>query len=197
MAYSYFDLSEVVEQFDLTLEERGFFKDDRLPPSDFFNKALERNLNWAIAVDTEQARREGLTREILMELREQCDRSISVFSGREFNVDLERGLSGYCDFLISLSPIQTVITQPVAVIVEPKKNDLGAGLGQCAAVMVGAQLFNNRKGIMHRAIYGAVSTGITWRFLKLEGSTLVLDIDEYSLLPPDRILGFLKQAVSN
>lgn len=99
--YFYFDLSEVVEQFDLTLEERGFFKDDRLPPSDFFNKALEHNLNWAIAVDTEQARREGLTREILMELREQCDRSISVFSGREFNVDLERGLSGDCDFLIS------------------------------------------------------------------------------------------------
>ena len=34
--------------------------------------------------------------------------SISVFSGEEFNVDVEAGLNGVCDFLISRSPEQLI-----------------------------------------------------------------------------------------
>ncbi|MBC6478515.1 MAG: hypothetical protein GDA56_12760 [Hormoscilla sp. GM7CHS1pb] len=38
---------------------------------------------------------------ILIELKKQlCDR-ISLFSGREFNLESEKGLNGFCDFIIS------------------------------------------------------------------------------------------------
>lgn len=35
--------------------------------------------------------------------------SISVFSGKEFNVNVEAGLNGVCDFLISRSPEQLMV----------------------------------------------------------------------------------------
>lgn len=49
---------------------------------------------------------------------------MSLFSGREFNVDAARGLSGYCDFLISRSPEQLVIESPVIALVEAKNDNI-------------------------------------------------------------------------
>ena len=44
--------------------------------------------------------------DVLVELREQLEHRISLFSGIDFNVDDESGLTGDCDFIISLSPVQ-------------------------------------------------------------------------------------------
>ena len=55
------------------------------------------------------------------------------FSGIEFNVDAENGLTGVCDFLVSLSPARFVLEAPVIILVEAKKDDLTVGLGQCVA----------------------------------------------------------------
>ncbi len=46
------------------------------------------------------------------------------------------------------------------------------GLGQCAAQMYAAHLFNEREGTPQAAIYGAVSTGTNWKFLKFQNNQI-------------------------
>lgn len=62
---------------------------------------------------------------------------------------------------------------------------------QCIAEMVAVQLFNQANQINIPTIYGAVSNGTQWRFLKLEGATVAIDLMDYALPPVDQILGFL------
>ena len=88
-------------------------------------------------------------------------------------------MSGICDFLISRSPEQILIEAPAIVIVEAKKADLKVGLGQCAAEMVAVQKFNEINNIPIATIYGSVSSGTAWRFLKLESKTLTIDLNDY------------------
>ena len=76
---------------------------------------------------------------MLLELRRIFDRKISFFSGIEFNIDKERGLNGFCDFLISCSPEQLFVKAPVIAIVEAKNENIMSGIGQCIAEMVAAQ----------------------------------------------------------
>jgi hypothetical protein len=40
-------------------------------------------------------------------------------------------------------------------------------------------------------VYGCVSSGILWRFLKLEGNVVTIDCEDYALKPIDRLLGIL------
>jgi hypothetical protein len=39
-------------------------------------------------------------------------------------------------------------------------------------------------------IYGSVSNGIQWQFLKLEQQTITIDLSVYPLPPVDQILSF-------
>jgi hypothetical protein len=71
------------------------------------------------------------------------------------------------------------------------------GLGQCIAEMVAAQLFNVSKGKAIPAIYGSVTSGRLWQFLKLEGRDVTIDVNEYQVTPVERILGILKWMVDN
>lgn len=194
MPYSQFTtLESAVEQFSLTVRETAqpFVNYVPVNPSPFLQAVLERELAWAIAVGTEKARSEALILQLLLEVREQLDRQIAVFSGREFNVDASRGLNGYCDYLISRAAQQSVITAPVAVVVEAKKGDLTFSLGQCAAEMLAAQTFNQQRERPIPKIYGAVTSGTIWQFLMLQGLELTIDLTEYSLPPVDTVLGLL------
>ena len=79
---------------------------------------------------------------ILGEILERSDQPSSLFSGTDFNVDLEQGLVGCCDFILSQSAEQVDIVAPVITIVEAKNESIRSGLGQCIAEMVAAQLLN-------------------------------------------------------
>lgn len=72
---------------------------------------------------------------ILIELKKIFYSQISLFSGREFNVDPEQGLTGFCDFLISKSASQLIIKAPVLIPVEAKNDNIQLDLGQCIAEM--------------------------------------------------------------
>ena len=74
---------------------------------------------------------------------------------------------------------------------EAKKEDLKPALGQCLAEMVAAQRFNQQKQQPIAAIYGTVTSGTAWRFLKLSGQTVSIDLADYPLPPVEQILGFL------
>ncbi|NMG09587.1 hypothetical protein [Brasilonema sp. UFV-L1] len=198
MAYSDFSLRKVSQDFKLTLTQGTFLCEYQLiSPSAYLAQFLEKSLPLAIALGTEKARSEMIICPILIEVREILQREISLFSGIDFTVDQSLGLNGVCDFVISRSPEQILISAPVAVIVEAKKDDLNAGLGQCIAEMVAAQRFNQQQDHPINSIYGAVTTGSLWRFLKLEAQSVTIDLTEYPVPPVERILGILVSLVSD
>ena len=59
------------------------------------------------------------------------------------------------------------------------------------AEMVAVQRFNAAKNRPVSVIYGSITSGTQWRFLKLEGNTVTIDLMDYPLPPVDEILGIL------
>ncbi|MDY6783331.1 MAG: hypothetical protein SW833_12445 [Cyanobacteriota bacterium] len=197
MAYSDFKLNKIIKTFNLILNENlDLFADTaEVEFGEILEFLLEENSVLAMDINTEKARSELLIAPILLELRRQVNYKISLFSGSEFNVEPAQGLNGTCDFLISLSPERLFISAPVVTLVEAKKEDIKGGLGQCVAEMLAAQLFNDREENNIPIIYGTVTSGTVWRFLKLEGKIVYIDRVEYYLRDIKKILGILLSAV--
>jgi hypothetical protein len=199
MAYSDFSLRKVKEQFELTLVEGVCFLPEitpLMPSTPYLQDVLQESLPLAISMGSEKARSELLISPVLFELRRLLDRKISFFSGEEFTVDQAAGLNGTCDFLLSRSPEQLLMEAPIVVIVEAKKDSIKGGWGQCIAEMVAAQRFNEGGSQEINTIYGTVTTGNIWTFLKLEGKQVTIDLNDYFLLPVERLLGILAWMMS-
>jgi len=198
MAYSNFQMVELLDRFGLTLHDRtGLFTDvPDLEPSDRLMADLLDNVPLAIAINTEKARSELLILPVLLELRRHFQRQISLFSGVEFSVDPEQGLTGFCDFLVSQDPEQLLIRSPVAIGVEAKNGNLASGLAQCTAELVAAQIFNQRAGNALSHVLGVVTTGTSWQFLRLVDRDLDIDLREYPIDRPAAILGILASAIN-
>lgn len=198
MAYSNFTLGTVRAEFQLEEVDTPelFSHSEPMAPSELLTAVLARNIPLATAIGTEKAKSEMIVADVLVELREQLEHRISLFSGIDFNVDDESGLTGVCDFIISLSPVQFGLEAPIIVLVEAKNDNLEVGLGQCVAEMVAAQRFNAEKKNEISRIYGATTTGVLWRFLKLEGQKLHIDMSVYQIERCDKVLGILASMVA-
>ena len=197
MAYSNFTFDSVREMFALeAVQAIGIFAEtEPVELSEYLATGLAKKAPLAVAIGTEKARSEMIVTDVLVELWEHFERRISLFSGIDFNVDEENGLVGVCDFVISLSPLQESLEAPLIVLVEAKNVDVKQGIGQCVAEMLAAQRFNAKKGNDIPRVYGASTTGTEWRFLKLEGQTLYLDMGVYSIDRCDKLLGILASMV--
>ena len=197
MAYSNFTLGAARKAFGLEeIDDTGIFADiEPIAPTELLTAILARKIPLATTIGTEKAKSEMIVADVLVELREQLDQRISLFSGIDFNVDAEAELTGVCDFVISLSPVQFDLEAPVITLVEAKNDNLEVGLGQCAAEMVAAQRFNAQEGNEIACIYGATTSGTEWRFLKLEGKKLYIDMTVYQIERCDKILGILASMV--
>ena len=193
MAYSNFTLSRVKADFGIVTDETQdiFAETTPIQPSDLLALILKDQLPLAGAINTEKARSELVIMPILMEVRRILDNKISIFSGSSFEVDPTQGLDGRCDFILSRSLEQYYIASPVLTIVEAKNESIPSGLGQCIATMIAARLFNQREGQPIDILYGAVTTGTDWKFLKLEGKIASIDINAYYIKELDKILGVL------
>ncbi|MEG4799935.1 hypothetical protein QUB63_08095 [Microcoleus sp. ARI1-B5] len=199
MAYSDFTIRKVKQDFGLTTVEGGRFlpEIDPIAPSPILAGLLADAIPWAIAVGTEKARSEVIIAPALLEVKRLLNRQVSVFSGTNFIVDIAAGLNGVCDFLISRSPEQFEIEAPAVMLVEAKRDNINSGLGQCIAEMVAAQRFNETNNNSISTIYGSVTSGTAWRFLKLEGQTVTIDVRDYPFPPVETILGMLVWMVQN
>ena len=71
-----------------------------------------------------------------------------------------------------------------------------SGLGQCVAEMYASSIFNEKEKLQLPAIYGAITTGSNWRFLKYKDNTAFIDLDEYPIENTSKIVGILVQMVS-
>lgn len=194
MSYSKFKtIAQVKAAFELTVIEGDRFLPQTEPvqPSATLQDYLHESLPLVATSGSEKARSEGIIYPVLIEVRRALNREVSVFSGEEFNVDESVGLNGVCDFLLTRSRQVLEIAAPAVVIVEAKKTDLKLGLGQCIAEMVAAQQFNEAQGESVATIYGVVSNGNQWQYLKLEETSVHIDLSIYPLPPVEVILGDL------
>ncbi|MBT9317177.1 hypothetical protein [Leptothoe spongobia] len=198
MSYNQFTIDSVGNALGVSIKDRtNLFRDiSPIAYSDFLKQALQDYSPIALAIGTEKSRSEFIIAPILFELKRQFTEQISLFSGREFNVDAAEGLTGYCDFLISQSPEQLFIQAPVVTVVEAKNDNIKSGFGQCVAEMVAAQRFNQRQENVIPAVYGVITTGSIWQFLRLQSTTVDIDLTEYFLNDVGKILGILKHCVA-
>jgi hypothetical protein len=195
MAYSDFTIPELKQKFQLTIDETtNLFA--HVPAVDLpmtLADILRRYLPLALNLNTEKARSELIIAPVLTEFKLLYRDQISLFSGIEFNIDEAAGLKGRCDYILARSPEQLVLTAPVCVLVEAKNENIIGGIPQCLAEMVAAQRFNLISGLpLTQIVYGIVTTGSLWRFLRLEGIAANVDSTEYAIQSPDKIFGILQ-----
>lgn len=196
MSYSDFKtIEQAVSILELTVEDipHLFSQVAPIEPSQRLKETLDESLDLASSISTEKARSELIITPILLEIRRTFNNQIGYFSGNTFNVDESKGLTGACDFILSASSNQSLVTAPVLTLVEAKNNDIRIGLGQCLAQMVAAQIFNGRKGMERQVVYGVVSTGTNWKFIMLENNVVKIDLTEYFITQINQILGILAE----
>jgi hypothetical protein len=198
VSYSDFTLDRVRKTFGLTISDQIdiFASVDEVECPPLLAQVLRENVPLALASNTEKSRSEMIIAPILIAVRKYLNNQISLFSGIDFTVDSAQGLNGNCDFIISRSPELLILNAPVVTIVEAKKENINAGLGQCVAEMLAAKLFNEREGNNIQTIYGTVTTGTNWKFLKLIGQVIEIDLGEYYINDIGKIIGILSNILT-
>ncbi len=196
MTYSDFAIEDLRRTFHLTVRDRPLFpQTGTIAPSDWLQQALKMGRDLAIL--SEKARSEFIVAPVLATCRELLENRIHVFSGITLNAAPERGLKGECDFILARTASSYVMQGPLMVIVEAKKNDMDVGLAQCAAEMIGARVYNEKDGKPVPVVYGCVTTGMTWQFLKLENDELIVDPNRFELGEIDRVLWMIVECVND
>lgn len=198
MPYSNFkSLDEIEQQFNLSITSADslFNETPEVAASQQLTDILAENVSLALNINTEKARSELIIAPVLVEVRRLLNRKVSLFSGLDFSVREELGLSGYCDFILSNSPDQVFLEAPVVCIVEAKNENIKSGYAQCIVEMLAAQIFNRQRNNPVNYILGVVTTGSNWKFLRLEENKLVIDFDEYLVNQVNKILGIVVEAL--
>ncbi len=173
MPYTDFTLENVETRLGLVGARGNLFPGlVPLPVPAWRPEQLARGQAFAAMV-SEKARSEFIVAPVLLACGESFPGELAIYSGQRLDVDSERGLSGECDYLLALTTPLPRLRGPLVAVLEAKRGDIELGLGQCAAQMVGVRLFNERAGV-GGPIYGAVTTGEAWQFLKLDGAALTL-----------------------
>jgi hypothetical protein len=197
VAFRDFTFPNVLVDLGLTLTEEDLFGSiEPLSLSAAFLQRMRAGADLGVALHNEKARSEFIIAPLLLELKFGLGQKVGVFSGVELDVDASRGLNGICDFVLTRSPRQTILTAPVLAVVEAKNDTLRNGLGQCIAATVAAREYNAMEKRPPAPVYGAMTRGTLWRFLRLDGSAVTLDAHEYQIAEPGRILAILSCIVA-
>lgn len=190
MPYSKFTLDLIEQRFGITNQVTTLFKDvQKVAPSEWLKNALQ--LAQELPIRSEKAKSESIVFPILVELRNKNDKYFTIHSGDSLNVDDKLELEGECDFILSKDSGTFNINFPIFQLLEAKKNDTEIGVPQCAAQMIGAKMFNEKKGIKLEKIYGCVTTGKDWLFMKLEDK-LYIDQKTYYTDNIEELLGIFQ-----
>lgn len=193
MAYSEYSLAQLESKFGIkNRQERLFRQVNEVEPSEKLKDAM--SLLEEIPTRSEKAKSELIVMPILLELRTRNNKFFTIYSGENLNADDENGLKGECDFILAKDIHTFDLNYPIIQIVEAKKNDIEIGVPQCAAQLVGAKIFNEKKGIHLEKLYGCVTTGDDWLFMVYEKDKgIVIDTRKYSLVKLSEILGVLQE----
>lgn len=195
MAYSDFTLETAIANLGVSTELTTLFPDlSSIPPPVWLEETLSKRT--PLALISEKSRSEFIVVPILMASRELSHEKLAIYSGQKLDVDPKKGLVGECDFILTLSPPILPLRSPIVTLVEAKKNDIEAGLGQCIAQMVAAQMFNQSASHAGIPIFGCVTTGEIWQFLKLSDSLISMDEKRYYLDNIGSILSVIQSIIA-
>lgn len=196
MAYSDFTFEAAMQKFDLHQKSISLFsQSESRTISDWLQRSLIHGKKLALSSGNEKARSEFIIAPIMIEIEQLFGNQFAIYSGKNLDADKENGLSGECDFIISKGEQTFTIQTPILAIVEAKKADIELGLGQCVAQMVGAKIINERQGKCD-VVYGCVTTGEDWQFMKLEDRIVYIDSDRYYINQVEKIVGCLQSILN-
>ena len=190
MGYGDFTFDYLLAEFHLTVVQAPLFVPaPRVEPTVWLRDTLQKGRG--VAFFSEKSRSEFIVAPVLLTCQELLKNACFLYSGVRLDIDPEKGLKGECDFILARTPPSPALRAPLLVVVEAKKNDIEDGLAQCAAQMVAARKFNEQHQEPVTAIYGCVTTGEAWQFLRLAGQELVVDADRYYITEVSAVLGIL------
>jgi hypothetical protein len=174
---------DLSKEFGISIVGDSFLPivDSILVPS-WLEHIIERGKGNLATMRTEKSISEALIAPVLMAVQEIFQDKITVFSGEPLATE---ELSGICDFLITKDPIAFDPQGGYFILVEAKKNDLLSGIPQCVAEMYTAQVLNGNDD----TVYGCVSTGLEWLFMKLEHKVAMTHPNVFTISEVDKILG--------
>jgi hypothetical protein len=196
MAYGDFTLDMVRKILGVSLQEANLFECvTEVEVAPWLQDALQRGKDLALL--SEKARSEFLVAPILLASRELTGNRFGIYSGERLDVAPEKGLVGECDFILTATPPLPLVQCPIVILLEAKKQYIEGGLGQCAAQMVGAQMFNEKEGRKDLTVFGCVTTGENWQFLRLTGAMLSIDKERYYIVNLGMILGVFKAIMAS
>ncbi len=143
----------------------------------------------------EKSKSERIISPILAEAALHYESQITLFSGEDLTVDVDRDLSGACDFFFAKHPRKSVMQAPIITFVEAKDEDFEYGQAQCTAQMYASLLYNEQEGKPIPYVYGCAVTGDVWKFLRLEKDKLYIDIKNYYVNDLPTLLGIFKHII--
>ena len=196
MAYRDFQLVDLQTKFNIVTKRAKLFPNAlRIEPSLLLAQQLERNHSH-IRARTEKMVSEAFVFPILLEIQDRNSSKITLFSGENLLADKSKGLNGELDFLFTKQPNAFDLTAPIIAITEAKLDRaLIKAANQCAAQMIGSQVFNQKNNQPAEVIYGAITNGSEWLFMKLEANILTLDESEYFANDLPQLLGVLQTII--
>jgi hypothetical protein len=182
MGYSNFrTIEKFVEKFNFEMRYVSLFGDSDIQnvnPSAWLIETLNRAKTFPLR--NEKAKAERVISPILLEAVQDYADRVSFFSGEQINIKPEDDLSGECDFFFALQPPRPYLDAPIISLAEAKDEDMDWGIAQCAAQMLGAKYFNEKRGRNVPFIYGCATDGVEWQFMKLENDIYYLDNKIYT-----------------
>lgn len=182
MGYSKFrKIQDVVERFNLDMRLQKLFQEiEPVSPSDWLLETLA--VSELLPLTNEKSKAERVISPILTEVAKVYAGKVSFFSGEQINIKPEDDLSGECDFFFALQPPKLYIDAPIISLAEAKDEDMDWRIAQCAAQMLGAKYFNDERNKSIPFIFGCVTTGTDWQFLKFENDIYYVDTKIYTNL---------------
>ncbi len=196
MNYNKFSFDRIKRRFNLNEVQKNLFEAVApIEPSDWLKQTME--ITSDLPIKTEKARTEFILMPILLELRKRTERMFTIYSGEYFNVEPREGLAGPSDIILSMGAESYSISSPVMSIVQAYKNNIDLGLGKCVAQMIAADIFNEREDNNITTIYGCVTTGEQWLFLRLEGDTIQIHPHRFFLNELTDIIGMFQSMLDN
>jgi hypothetical protein len=195
MPYSKFTLDLIEQRFGLTNQVSRLFANElHLEPSDWLKNSLA--IAQELPIKSEKAKSESIVFPILVELRNRNERFFTIYSGDSLNADEKMELEGECDFILAKDIGTFNVSFPIFQLLEAKKNDTETGVPQCAAQMIGAKVFNEKRGVKLTQLYGCVTTGKEWLFLCLRDK-IYIDKRTYYLENIGDVLGVFQYIINH
>ena len=198
MAYKDVTWEYLKQEFGIDQTEANLFHHSqikRVEPSVFLQKTLKSHA--ASLPLTETIISEAVILPILLEVQSDNDTTIGLLLGNNLPANRHKKLNGQVDFMFIGSPNTSKLVAPFLTITEAEfNNPLDNAWEQCAAQMLGIRVFNQSKksDIVH--IYGVVTDGNAWRFMKLIDQTITIDTDQYYTNHLGLLLGVFQRIIN-